>query len=47
LPLRIRGLFPRQNTLAKEVTENLEKFELGIAFRSFTISFGIFCDWYN
>ena len=35
------------NTLAKEVTDNLEKFELGIAVQKlYDFIWDIFCDWY-
>ena len=35
------------NTLAKDVTDNLEKYELGIAIQKlYDFIWDVFCDWY-
>ena len=41
LELPDRWILSRYNNLVKEVTDNLEKFELGIAVQNCTISFGM------
>ena len=42
-----RWILSRINTLAKEVTENLDKFELGIALQKlYEFIWEEFCDWY-
>ena len=35
-----KWIVSKVNTLTREVTENLDKYELGIAFRRFMILFG-------
>ena len=41
------GFFPRVNTLAKDATENMDKFELGIAVQKvYDFIWDEFCDWY-
>ena len=47
LTLEDKWIVSRYNTLAKEVTENLEKFELGIAVQKlYEFIWDEFCDWY-
>ncbi len=47
LTLEEKWIVSRFNALAKEVTENLEKFELGIAVgKLYDFSWDVFCDWY-
>ncbi len=42
-----RWILSRMNTIAKEVTENLERFELGIALQKiYEFIWEEFCDWY-
>lgn len=42
-----RWILSRTNTLVKEVTENIDKFELGIASQKvYDFIWGEFCDWY-
>ena len=42
-----KWIISKANTLAKEVTENLEKYELGIAVQKlYDFIWDIFCDWY-
>ncbi|GIM28663.1 valine--tRNA ligase [Clostridium polyendosporum] len=42
-----RYILSRMNTLVKEVTENIEKFELGIALQKiYDFMWTEFCDWY-
>lgn len=47
LTLADKWILSRTNTLVKEVTENLEKFELGIAAQKlYEFFWDEFCDWY-
>lgn len=47
LAVEDKWILSRVNTLAKEVTENLEKFELGIAVaKLYDFIWDVFCDWY-
>lgn len=47
LELSDRWILSRANTLIKEVTENLEKYELGIAAQKlYDFIWGEYCDWY-
>ncbi len=47
LCLEDKWILSKFNTLAKEVTENLEKFELGIAIQKlYDFIWDILCDWY-
>ncbi len=47
LTLEEKWIVSRFNGLAKDVTENLEKFELGIAVgKLYDFSWDVFCDWY-
>ncbi|MGN0448278.1 MAG: valine--tRNA ligase [Acutalibacteraceae bacterium] len=47
LALEDKWIISRFNNLAKEVTENLEKFELGVAVQKlYDFIWDIFCDWY-
>lgn len=51
LPLALetedRWLLSKYNTLVKEVTDNLEKFELGLAVQKlYDFIWDLFCDWY-
>ncbi len=47
LTIEDKWLISKFNTLAKEVNENLEKFELGIAVgKVYDFIWDIFCDWY-
>ena len=42
-----KWIISKANSLAKEVTENLEKFELGIAVQKlYDFIWDVFCDWY-
>ena len=42
-----KWILSRMNTLVKEVTDNIEKFELGIASQKvYDFIWGEFCDWY-
>ncbi len=42
-----KWILSKFNTLAKEVTENLEKFELGLAVEKlYDFIWDVFCDWY-
>ena len=44
---QISGSFRKVNALAKDVTENLDKFELGIAVQKvYDFIWEEFCDWY-
>ena len=44
---RTSGSSSRFNTLARDVTENLEKFELGVAVQKlYDFIWDDFCDWY-
>lgn len=45
--LEDKWILSRFNTLVKEVTDNLEKFELGIAVQKlYDFIWDVFCDWY-
>ncbi len=47
LELEDRWLVSKLNTLAKEVNDNLEKFELGVAVsKLYDFIWDIYCDWY-
>ena len=47
LSLEDKWIVSRLNTLTKEVTDNLEKFELGIAVQKlYDFIWDVFCDWY-
>ena len=47
LTMADKWILSRANSLAKEVTENLDKFELGIALQKvYDFSWEEFCDWY-
>lgn len=47
LAIEDKWIVSKVNTLAKEVTDNLEKFELGIAIQKlYDFIWDIFCDWY-
>ncbi len=47
LALEDKWILAKFNALAKEVTDNLEKFELGIAIaKLYDFIWDIFCDWY-
>ncbi len=47
LALEDKWIISKLNTLAKEVTDNLEKFELGIAVaKLYDFIWDTFCDWY-
>ncbi len=47
LTLEDKWIISRYNTLVKEVTDNLEKFELGIAVQKlYDFIWEAFCDWY-
>ncbi len=47
LAIEDKWIISKANTLAKEVTENLEKFELGIAIQKlYDFIWDVFCDWY-
>ncbi|MBR7070860.1 MAG: valine--tRNA ligase, partial [Clostridia bacterium] len=45
--LEDRWILSKYNTLVREVTENLEKFELGLAVQKlYDFIWDVFCDWY-
>lgn len=47
LAIEDKWIVSKVNTLAKDVTENLEKFELGIAIQKlYDFIWDVFCDWY-
>lgn len=47
LAIEDKWIVSKVNTLAKEVTDNLEKFELGIAIQKlYDFIWDVFCDWY-
>ncbi|HZJ78664.1 MAG TPA: valine--tRNA ligase [Clostridia bacterium] len=47
ISLEDKWILSRVNSLVKEVTENLEKFELGIAVQKlYEFIWDVFCDWY-
>ena len=47
LELEDKWILSRLNTLAKDVTENLDKFELGLAVsKLYDFIWDVFCDWY-
>ena len=47
LELEDKWILSKVNTLAKEVTDNLERFELGIAVaKLYDFIWDVFCDWY-
>ena len=47
LAIEDKWILSKVNTLAKEVTENLERFELGIAVaKLYDFIWDVFCDWY-
>lgn len=47
LAIEDKWIVSKVNTLAKDVTDNLEKFELGIAIQKlYDFIWDIFCDWY-
>ena len=47
LALEDKWILSKFNTLAKEITDNLEKFELGIAVQKlYDFIWDVFCDWY-
>ena len=47
LSLEDQWILSRFNTVAKEVTENLDKFELGVAVsKLYDFLWDDFCDWY-
>lgn len=47
LALEDKWVLSRFNTVCKEVTENLEKFELGLAVQKlYDFIWDVFCDWY-
>ena len=47
LALEDKWILSKYNTLVKDVTENLEKFELGLAVsKLYDFIWDIFCDWY-
>lgn len=47
LAIEDKWIISKVNTLAKDVTENLEKFELGIAVQKlYDFIWDVFCDWY-
>ena len=47
LALEDKWIISKYNTLVKEVTENLEKFELGMAVQKlYDFIWDVFCDWY-
>lgn len=47
LEIEDKWILSKVNTLAKEVTDNLDKFELGIAIQKlYDFIWDVFCDWY-
>lgn len=47
LAIEDKWIISKMNSLAKEVTDNLEKFELGIAIQKlYDFIWDVFCDWY-
>ncbi len=47
LTLEDKWVLSRYNTLVREVTENLEKFELGVAVQKlYDFIWDVYCDWY-
>ena len=47
LAIEDKWIVSKVNTLAKDVTENLDKFELGIAIQKlYDFIWDVFCDWY-
>ena len=47
LAIEDKWIVSKVNTLAKDVTDNLEKFELGIAIQKlYDFIWDVFCDWY-
>ena len=47
LAIEDKWIISKVNTLAKDVTENLEKYELGIAVQKlYDFIWDVFCDWY-
>lgn len=47
LSIEDKWIISKVNTLAKDVTDNLEKFELGIAVQKlYDFIWDVFCDWY-
>ncbi|MCH5315231.1 MAG: valine--tRNA ligase [Eubacterium sp.] len=47
LAIEDKWIISKVNTLAKDVTENLDKFELGIAIQKlYDFIWDVFCDWY-
>ena len=47
LEMEDKWLLSKYNTLVKEVTENLDRFELGVALaKLYDFSWDLFCDWY-
>lgn len=47
LDIEDKWIVSKVNTLAKDVTDNLEKFELGIAIQKlYDFIWDVFCDWY-
>lgn len=47
LAIEDKWIISKFNTLAKEVTENLDKFELGLAVQKlYDFIWDVFCDWY-
>ena len=47
LAIEDKWILSKVNTLAKEVTDNLERFELGIAVaKLYDFIWDVFCDWY-
>ena len=47
LAIEDKWILSKVNTLAKEVTDNLERFELGIAVaKLYDFIWNVFCDWY-
>ncbi len=47
LEMEDKWILSKYNTLVKEVTENLDRFELGVALaKLYDFSWDLFCDWY-
>ncbi len=47
MPLQNKWILSQVNTLAKDVTENMDKYELGIAVQKvYNFIWDEFCDWY-